>query len=281
VLLGRRSRQAGIASAAADSILGPVVIRRSLLLFNALFAVQTAMDIAYLWSGQALPEGMTYAAYAHRGAYPLMLTALLAGAFVLEATRGRPRVQSLGLTRWLLLAFVAQNIMLVISSILRLELYVGAYGLTTWRLAAGVWMALVAFGLVTTVVQIEARKSRAWLLAVNAIAAGGVLYAACFINSAGLIARFNLAHAAENQATPEPMDWYYLISLGSQVIPALDAFIAEVPAPSLIRARALSIRDSLAAEALKRRPMGWRQWSYETWHLERILAKADRGQDRE
>ena len=32
-----------------------------------------------------LPDGMTYANYAHRGAYPLMLTGLLAGAFALVA----------------------------------------------------------------------------------------------------------------------------------------------------------------------------------------------------
>ena len=60
---------------------------RSLVLFNLLFAVQTGMDIHYLWRGAALPDGMTYAAYAHRGAYPLIVTALLAAAFVIVAMR--------------------------------------------------------------------------------------------------------------------------------------------------------------------------------------------------
>ena len=60
---------------------------RSLVLFNLLFAVQTVMDVHYLWRGAALPDGMTYATYAHRGAYPLIVTALLAAGFVLVAMR--------------------------------------------------------------------------------------------------------------------------------------------------------------------------------------------------
>ena len=60
----------------------------SLFTFNAIFAIQNGLDIAFLWSGAALPEGVTLAEYAHRGAYPLIATALLAGLFVLVALLG-------------------------------------------------------------------------------------------------------------------------------------------------------------------------------------------------
>ena len=53
---------------------------RSLILFNLLFAVQTVLDIVYLWGNVALPADISYASYAHRGAYPLILTALIAAA---------------------------------------------------------------------------------------------------------------------------------------------------------------------------------------------------------
>ena len=36
------------------------------------------MDAAWLWGLAPLPEGLTLASYAHRGAYPLVVTALLA-----------------------------------------------------------------------------------------------------------------------------------------------------------------------------------------------------------
>ena len=59
-----------------------------------LFAVQTNLDVTFLWGNAALPADITYAAYAHRGAYPLILTALLAAGFVLVAMRpGGPAEQ--------------------------------------------------------------------------------------------------------------------------------------------------------------------------------------------
>ena len=260
------------------ALLGPVVFRRSLLLFNALFALQTLMDVGYLWGGRALPEGMSYATYAHRGAYPLMVTALIAGAFVLEATRGREDVQTSGQSRWLLLAFVAQNVLLVVSSIFRLDLYVAAYGLTEMRLAAGAWMGLVAFGLVAIVVQLELRKSRAWLFRVNGVAALAAVYAACFVNTPDLITRFNLAHTAQVTATPLRADWYYLQSLGPQIIPALDAFIAAASATEPGLAKAREVRAALIRNMNGRRPRGWRQWSLEAWRLDRYLATSGASQ---
>ena len=40
----------------------------ALALFNLIFAVQNALDIAFLWGGGALPAGMTQTDYVHRGA---------------------------------------------------------------------------------------------------------------------------------------------------------------------------------------------------------------------
>ena len=52
------------------------------------------------------------------------------------------------LLRNLVYLWIAQNVMLFVSSMLRLDLYVEEYALTELRLAAGVWMGLVAVGLV-------------------------------------------------------------------------------------------------------------------------------------
>jgi hypothetical protein len=70
-----------------EALFGRSALLRALVVFNAIFAVQTALDAAYLWGGVALPDGMSYASYAHRGAYPLIVTALLAAAFVLVSMR--------------------------------------------------------------------------------------------------------------------------------------------------------------------------------------------------
>ena len=66
---------------------GVATILRSLILFNLLFAVQTILDMIYLWGNATLPAGINYASYAHQGAYPLIVTALLAAGFVLAAMK--------------------------------------------------------------------------------------------------------------------------------------------------------------------------------------------------
>ena len=72
-------------------LFGKAAILRSLIVFNLMFAVQTVLDAAYLWGGVALPDGMSYASYAHRGAYPLIVTALIAAGFVLAALQAGQR----------------------------------------------------------------------------------------------------------------------------------------------------------------------------------------------
>ncbi len=74
-----------------DVLFGKAAILRALIVFNLMFAVQTVLDAAYLWGGVALPDGMTYASYAHRGAYPLIVTALIAAGFVLAALQAGQR----------------------------------------------------------------------------------------------------------------------------------------------------------------------------------------------
>jgi hypothetical protein len=88
----------------------------SLISFNLLFALQNGLDIAFLWSGAALPDGMTLASYAHGGAYPLIVTALLAALFVLVALRPGSAMAASRLLRLLVAFWIAQNIFLVASS---------------------------------------------------------------------------------------------------------------------------------------------------------------------
>lgn len=51
----------------AGAGLGAGLVVRSLLVLNAVFGLQTALDIVYLWGGAELPHHLTYAQYAHRG----------------------------------------------------------------------------------------------------------------------------------------------------------------------------------------------------------------------
>jgi hypothetical protein len=247
-------------------LLGAAAILRSLLLFNLVFAVQTALDLIYLWGNVELPAGITYASYAHRGAYALILTALLAAGFVLAAMRPGGPAGDVKVVRPLVYLFVAQNILLVASSILRLDLYVQIYLLTYLRVAAFIWMGLVALGLVLITARIALERSNSWLIRANLIALTTVLYVCSMTNFAAIIANYNVAHSREAAGQGVTIDMSYLFRLGPQALPAIDkALPLRTPDPFLV-----ARRDRLADEQA-RRMASWRAWDFRSWRLQRYM----------
>ncbi|MDY0966881.1 DUF4173 domain-containing protein [Sphingomonas sp. CFBP9021] len=120
------------------TVFEPAVAQLTLLLvtFNTIFAVENGLDIVFLSSGAGVPSGVTMADYAHRGTYSLIVTAALAGVFVLLAFRPGSTAASLPLVRRLVTVWLVQNLLLVASSALRTLDYVDAYGMTVLRLSA-------------------------------------------------------------------------------------------------------------------------------------------------
>ncbi|MCV2894814.1 DUF4153 domain-containing protein [Lentibacter sp. XHP0401] len=243
---------------AAPAMLNAGSVCRSLILFNALFAVQTLTDIAYLWGGVALPDGMTYATYAHRGAYPLLATALLAGVFALLA---RPFTEGSQGLRIALLAWVAQNVFLVLSSLLRLELYVAQYGLTHLRMAAAIWMIVVALGLALVIYQTLRNKPAGWLLGRAALLGLAALYIASLISFSATIARHNLGKEVV-------LDPVYVCALGPHALPAIIAFE---------KARGHRLCYSYKPEAHE--ITDWREWGFRDFRLQASLATLSKSEE--
>src|SRR5206468_3376175 len=252
-------------SLVSAEFLGPSTILRSLILFNLLFAAQSVLDGIYLWGHAALPTNLTYAAYAHRGAYPLIATALLAAAFVLVAMRPGGPAEKSKVIRLLVYLWVGQNVLLVASAILRLDLYVDIYMLTYWRIAAFIWMGLVALGLILIVARIALDRSNRWLVGVNLIALTIVLYSCSLVNFDAFIADYNLSHSNEISGKGLNIDANYLLSLGPQALPALDKVIAHRSNDNCL----VSGRNRLVE--VQRRDLAWRAWGFRSWRLQRRL----------
>lgn len=245
----------------SDGVFGTAAVLRSLVLFNLMFAVQTGLDLAYLWGGLTLPDGMSYAGYAHRGAYPLVATALLAAVFVLIAMRAGSASSRSRAVRALVFVWVAQNVLLVVSSMLRLDLYVAVYSLTYLRVAALVWMLLVAAGLLLIVLRIALGRSNRWLVSMNLLALLATLYVCSFVNMPAVIAGYNVDHSRAMVAEGRPLDLGYLEDLGPQAIPALDRYLEAVITDS----EATEIRGRLAYRHV-RAMRDWRGWTVrEAW----------------
>ncbi|WP_287979417.1 DUF4173 domain-containing protein [Sphingomonas sp.] len=231
--------------------LSSATLASSLAVFNLVFALQNGLDLAFLWSGAPLPAGVTLADYAHQGAYTLIVVALLAAAFVLLFLRpgGAP------ILRPLVLVWLAQTLLLVASSLLRLADYVAAYMLTGWRIAAFAWMVLVAVGIVLIAWRWIAGRSALWLVNANAMAALAVLALASTVDSGAIAAIWNVRHAR----TADQIDLAYLRRLGPSALLSLAALERRAGGPVLRgRARALRIAAQIRLESDQR---DWRSWT--------------------
>lgn len=242
----------------------------SLIVFNAVFALQNGLDIAFLWSGAPLPGDMGLADYAHRGAYPLIVTALLAGLFVLVALQPGSDTARHPLVRGLVIVWVAQNIVLVASSLLRTADYIEAYALTRFRIAAMVWMVLVAIGLLLICWRMLRDRSAHWLIDANVRIALCVLAVISAVDLGGVAAAWNVRHAREVGGRGVELDLGYLHSLGAPALVSLVELEQTTDDPGL-RDRAAAVRREILADV--RRGQGeWRGW---TWRDQRRLARVE------
>jgi hypothetical protein len=241
----------------------------SLIVFNLLFALQNALDIAFLWSGAPLPDGATLASYAHRGAWSLILTALLAGAFVLITLRPGSETAKRPLVRALLMVWVAQNMLLVASSLLRTVDYVEVFSLTRFRLAAMIWMALVGWGLLLICWRLLRNRSAHWLINANLVSTLTVLAVVGTVNLGPAVAAWNVRHAAEVDGEGAAVDLCYLDRLGPAALVSLAELERATTRPEF-RARVAAVRWRAQATVMERQSH-WRGW---TWRDARRLAKA-------
>ncbi|MBN9789064.1 DUF4173 domain-containing protein [Pseudonocardia sp. TMWB2A] len=248
----------------------PQSLRLSLVAFNLLFLMQNGMDLVYLSGLTPLPDGMTLAEYAHRGAYPLIVTALLAGLFTLITLRPGSTSARDPFVRRLLVLWIAQNILLVGSSIERTLDYISVYSLTQWRIAALVWMALVAVGLALICWRMLRDKNASWLINANLLATGIVLLGYCFVDTGAMAAQWNVRHAKEVGGKGAALDLCYLDTLrGSALLPLVELEGREGLAPAF-RARVTIVRNKVQSDVTRDQTRYF--W---TWRNAGRLAKAE------
>ncbi len=235
-------------------------VANALVLFNVALAVQTVLDARYLWTF-VMPPGMSHAAYAHRGAYPLLATALLAGAFALAA---RPFVTSRPLLKPLLCLWLGQNALLSLSALYRLVLYIQTYGLTYLRVHAAIWMALVAAGLTLTLWQVARNHSAVWLLLRSALLGAVALYVAAFVNFADVIAETNLRR--------NKIDRLYLCQLGPTAAASVPKWAWRVESPG---------DDGFRVPCTLTPPQitDWRDWGFRNWRVLRTLHQQEQAHE--
>jgi len=235
-----------------------------LVVLNVMFFVANLADLLFLWSGQALPQGVNYSQFVHQGVEFLIATVLLS-ALVLAALFQ----QALGVTqrrelKALALAWIAQNLFLILSVALRLKLYIEAYDMTVLRLGVIIFLVVVAAGFVLLTIKIIWDRSLSWLIGGCVLAVFTTFYIVQFLDLAGWSARYNVAQWERNRA--RMLDVNYLSELGPPAWPALrHALNVEPTDLRLVTAWNTACRGETSAYETGLKWRYWREFSLRAW----------------
>lgn len=229
-------------------------------LMNLLFLAFVAVQFRYFFGGAAhvaASMGLTYAEYARRGFFELVIVAalvlpLLLGAHWLlrKENPAHERIfRALAVMQLLLLGVI------MFSAVQRMRLYQSEYGMTELRLYTTAfmgWLVIVFVWFALTVLRGQRMR-----FAFGAIVTGCVMIGALHaLNPDALIVRVN----AERASAGRGFDVDYAASLSADAVPTL---VAALPALNEADRRAVM-------ERLHRRwplsqssePAGWRSWNW-------------------
>jgi hypothetical protein len=240
--------------AAKPAPLGIIEVGIVLGMLDLLFAAFVATQFRHLFGGNDVVRNtanLGYAQYARRGFFELSTVALLVLPVLLGAhsllRRDNPKAER---TYNLLASILVALVFLVIhSAVLRMRLYVDAYGISQLRiyvLAAIAWIGAVFLWFAGTV--LRGRTDR--------FAFGGVaLFLAAVVglnvvNPDGLVARINTSRPGGN------VDGAYLSSLSSDAAPDLIRAL-----PNLNPEAQTSVLTALGQQVNELRERDWRSWT--------------------
>lgn len=224
---------------------------------GVLFLAFIAVQLTYLFGGQSniSAQGFTYAQYARKGFFELLLVAMVAFGMIWAADRTVKKSDAGHGLAFKILGgvLIAEVILVMVSAFKRLYLYEEAFGFTTLRLFSHVFVVFLAvvFGLLLIKIlrnQAENRFALPVFITAMVFLAGMNL-----LNPDGFIGRQNLDRYSETGK----LDGTYMGSLSADAQPEIE--------------KALSIttgqthQDIQAALDDRFVPTGWQSWNYARW----------------
>jgi uncharacterized protein DUF4153 len=190
----------------------------SMAMLNLLLLCINCIDIVYVWFGFQYNNKMNLSDYVHEGTWILIFSIVLAMAVLLFFFRGNLNFYKKN--KWLrygAYGWIVQNIILVFSVLLRDYYYILHCGLAYKRIGVLFFLMMVLAGLITVSVKIYQRKTRYYLLRVNAWVAMGLLVLASCVHWDELIANYNIAHRDSIS-----LDVKFLLSLSDKALPVIE-----------------------------------------------------------
>ncbi len=233
-----------------------------LLLLNILLLVFNGLDINFLLFNEAPVQ--VQSDYLHQGVNTLITSIILAILVILYYFRRNLNFykNNKGL-RILAYLWVAQNMVLVITTLAKNANYIAHDGLTYKRIGVYVFLFLTFIGLVTTFLKVNKIKSNWFLVRINSILFYCIFVIGTFFNWDGIITAYNLQNN-------ENIDIEYLTSLTDANVPQLVDLVKERSiffTENQKEAVAFKKTDFL----YKMENIDWQSWSYRNWKVAQTL----------
>lgn len=191
----------------------------SLVLLNILLLSINCIDVIYVWFGFQYKNDMNLSQYVHEGTGMLIFSIILAMVLVLFFFRGNLNFYERNkLLRFGAYALLVQNMVLVVSVLIRDYYYITHMGLAYKRIGVLFFLLLVLIGLITVFIKIQQVKTAYYLLRINAWFAIGILVVSACVHWDETIADYNLARKKNI-----PLDIKFLLSLSDKTLPVLEA----------------------------------------------------------
>lgn len=200
-------------------------------LVNALVLAFIIIQITYLFGGEKMisGQGLTYAEYARKGFFELIVAALLSLGIVFAAERSAVRFE--GKTgkgfRVFATMLLLEVVVVLASAGKRLSLYEGAYGFTDARFYAHViiwWLAIV---FVMVGYYLWRGKEEAFLIQSVSMVSVVTLMTVNLVNPHVFIAQKNIDRYLAGSSAP--LDVFYLNRLSDDAIPLTVQFLKNTP----------------------------------------------------
>ena len=248
--------------------LGPTERLMLLASVAALFWLFLVLQVGYLFGN--LPgtasSGVSFAEYARRGFAELSIVASASALLVVLSERHGRSDGHARLLRVLTLAVIAAVLLLLASAFRRVWLYEAAYGFTTARLFAQVYMLGVAAGLLLLAREVIGGFDAGRLFRRSAAVAVILFIGLLYWNHEGWIARRNI----ERFATTGQLDIDYLMrDLSADAIPAMAAGMATLPEP--VRSQLSVAIRTRYAERERRQERSWYEWNLASSRARRLM----------
>jgi Leucine-rich repeat (LRR) protein len=186
-----------------------------LVLLNFLIVIVNILDALYLWAGKGLPEGVSFSDSVHQSVGTLIFSIIIAIFIILFFFRSEMNFYKKNRSlKILAILWVVQNIIMVVSTIYRNQVYIGEYSLTYKRIGVYAYLILAVAGLVSTFIKIRGSRSNWYLFRFNGWSFYLALLLFSGVNWDKVITRYNIAHSKN-------LDVEYLLYMSDTNIPDL------------------------------------------------------------